>query len=68
MDALIDETGPVLMGRRTFEMAEDPDWYVANYEFQVRLRADPRSPGRRAEAGPGSGGLGNRMPGEASLL
>jgi dihydrofolate reductase len=23
------------MGKRTFEMSEDPDWYVGNYEFQV---------------------------------
>jgi dihydrofolate reductase len=37
MDALIEETGAVLMGRRTFEMAEDPDWYVGNYEFQVPI-------------------------------
>ena len=28
MDAMIAETGAVLMGRRTFGMAEDPDWYV----------------------------------------
>jgi dihydrofolate reductase len=37
MDTLIEETGAVLMGRRTFEMAEDPDWYVGNYEFQVPI-------------------------------
>lgn len=37
MRALIDETGSVLMGRRAFEMAEDPDWFVGNYEFQVPL-------------------------------
>jgi dihydrofolate reductase len=36
MDALIEETGAVLMGRRTFEMG-DPDWYVGNYEFQVPI-------------------------------
>lgn len=36
MNAAIDETGAVLMGRRTFEMG-DPDWYVGNYEFQVPL-------------------------------
>lgn len=34
MNALIEETGAVLMGRRTFEMG-DPDSYVGNYEFQV---------------------------------
>jgi dihydrofolate reductase len=37
MNASIDETGAVLMGKRTFEMAEDPDSYVGNYEFQVPI-------------------------------
>jgi dihydrofolate reductase len=37
MNAMIEETGAVLMGKRTFEMAEDPDWYVGQYEFQVPL-------------------------------
>lgn len=37
MNAMIEETGAVVMGRRTFEMAEDPDWYVGNYEFQVPI-------------------------------
>lgn len=37
MNDLIEETGAVLMGRRTFDMAEDPDWYVGNYEFQVPI-------------------------------
>lgn len=37
MNALIEKTGAVLMGRKTFEMAEDPDWYVGNYEFQVPI-------------------------------
>jgi dihydrofolate reductase len=36
MDATIEETGAVLMGRRTFEMG-DPDSYVGNYEFQVPI-------------------------------
>jgi dihydrofolate reductase len=36
MNALIEETGAVLMGRRTFEMG-DPDSYVGNYEFQVPI-------------------------------
>ena len=36
MDALIEETGAVLMGKRTFEMG-DPDSYVGNYEFQVPI-------------------------------
>jgi dihydrofolate reductase len=36
MNALIEETGSVLMGRRTFEMG-DPDSYVGEYEFQVPI-------------------------------
>lgn len=36
MNAAIEETGAVLMGRRTFEMG-DPDSYVGNYEFQVPI-------------------------------
>jgi dihydrofolate reductase len=36
MDALVAETGAVLMGRRAFEMG-DPDSYVGNYEFQVPI-------------------------------
>lgn len=37
MNSLIDESGAVLMGRRTFAMAEDPDWYAGNYEFQLPI-------------------------------
>jgi dihydrofolate reductase len=37
MNALIAETGAVVMGRRSFDMVEDPDWYVGNYEFQVPI-------------------------------
>lgn len=37
MDAMIESTGAVIMGRRAFEMADDPDWYVGNYEFQVPI-------------------------------
>jgi dihydrofolate reductase len=37
MNAAIAETGAVLMGRRSFDMADDPDWYVGNYEFQVPI-------------------------------
>jgi dihydrofolate reductase len=36
MNAMIEETGAVVMGRRTFEMG-DPDSYVGNYEFQVPI-------------------------------
>src|SRR5207247_6288193 len=36
MEAMINETGAVLTGRRAFEMA-DPDWNVGNYELQVPI-------------------------------
>ena len=36
MNAAIEETGAVVMGKRTFEMG-DPDSYVGNYEFQVPI-------------------------------
>jgi dihydrofolate reductase len=36
MNAAIEQTGAVVMGRRTFEMG-DPDAYVGNYEFQVPI-------------------------------
>jgi dihydrofolate reductase len=36
MNTAIEQTGAVLMGRRTFEMG-DPDSYVGNYEFQVPI-------------------------------
>ena len=36
MQAAIDQTGAVLMGRKTFAMA-DPDSYVGEYEFQVPI-------------------------------
>ena len=32
----IQKTGAVVMGKNTFAMAEDPDWYV-DYEFQVPI-------------------------------
>jgi dihydrofolate reductase len=34
MKEMVSETGAVLMARRMFEMAGDPDWYAGNYEFQ----------------------------------
>lgn len=37
MNSLIAEAGSVIMGRTTFDMAEDPDWYAGNYEFQVPI-------------------------------
>jgi dihydrofolate reductase len=36
MQDAIEQTGAVLMGRRTFEMAP-PDSYVSSYEFQVPI-------------------------------
>src|SRR5688572_14691843 len=36
MRAIIEETGAVVMGRRTFDMGE-PDSYVGEYEFQVPI-------------------------------
>lgn len=36
MQDLMEETGAVLMGKKTFEMG-DPDSYVGNYEFQVPI-------------------------------
>jgi dihydrofolate reductase len=36
MKDAIEQTGAVLMGRRTFEMG-DPDSYAGNYEFQVPI-------------------------------
>ena len=36
MNALIQETGAAVMGKRTYEMGE-PDSYVRNYEFQVPI-------------------------------
>ncbi len=51
MNAAIDETGAVLMGRRTFETG-DPDSYVGNYEFQVPIfRDDPPATRCAPEAG-----------------
>lgn len=37
MEEMVDETGAVLMGRRTFGMADDPDSYAADYELQVPI-------------------------------
>jgi dihydrofolate reductase len=45
MNSLIDETGAVLMGRRTFEMG-DPDSYVGDYEFQVPIFVVTHEPPR----------------------
>jgi dihydrofolate reductase len=49
MRDLIAATGAVVMGRRTFEMA-DADWYVGNYEFQVPVFVVTQTPPERAPA------------------
>jgi dihydrofolate reductase len=33
----IENTGAVVMGRNLFDMAEDPDWFAGNYEYQVPI-------------------------------
>jgi dihydrofolate reductase len=33
----IQNTGAVVMGRNSFAMAEDPDWFAGNYEYQVPI-------------------------------
>lgn len=48
MNAAIAETGAVLMGKKTFEMADDPDSYVGNYEFQVPILVLTHHPPRVA--------------------
>lgn len=33
----IQNTGAVVMGRNSYNMAEDPDWFAGNYEYQVPI-------------------------------
>jgi dihydrofolate reductase len=33
----IRNTGAVVMGRNAFAMAQDPDWFAGNYEYQVPI-------------------------------
>lgn len=33
----IQNTGAVVMGRNSFAMAEDPDWFAGSYEYQVPI-------------------------------
>jgi dihydrofolate reductase len=33
----IQTTGAVVMGRNSFAMSEDPDWFAGNYEYQVPI-------------------------------
>jgi dihydrofolate reductase len=48
MKAMQAETGAVLMGRRTFEMAGDTDSYADTYELQVPLFVLTHRPPDRA--------------------
>ena len=33
----IENTGAVVMGRNSFAMSKDPDWFAGNYEYQVPI-------------------------------
>ncbi len=37
MNESILNTGAVVIGRKEFEMVNDPDWYAYNYEYQVPI-------------------------------
>ena len=37
MREAVRDTGAVLMASKEFAMAEDPDWFAGNYEFQVPI-------------------------------
>ena len=45
--ASIAATGAVVMGRKTFEMACDPDCYAGHYEYQVPIFVVTRHPPAR---------------------
>lgn len=40
-------TGAVVMGRNSFAMAEDPDWFAADYEYQVPIFVLTHQPPKR---------------------
>jgi dihydrofolate reductase len=45
---VVTNTGAVVMGWKSFAMAEDPDWYADNYEHQVPIFVVTRdAPARR---------------------
>src|SRR5829696_2812321 len=50
MKASQADTGAVLMGRRTFDMAPDPDSYAVDYEYQVPLFVLTHRPPEREPA------------------
>lgn len=43
----IRDTGAVVMGRNSFAMAEDPDWFAGNYEYQVPIFVLTHRPPKR---------------------
>lgn len=43
----IQNTGAVVMGRNSFAMAEDPDWFAGNYEYQVPIFVLTHNPPER---------------------
>jgi len=43
----IQNTGAVVMGRNSFEMAADPDWFAGNYEYQVPIFVLTHRPPKR---------------------
>ena len=47
LKTLVDRTGAVVMSRRSFEMAKDPDWFAGNYELQVPIHVIHTPPPNR---------------------
>ena len=43
----IRNTGAVVMGRNSFAMAEDPDWFAGSYEYQVPIFVLTHQPPKR---------------------
>lgn len=43
----IRDTGAVVMGRNSFAMSEDPDWFAGNYEYQVPIFVLTHEPPRQ---------------------
>ena len=43
----IQNTGAVVMGRNSYAMSEDPDWFAGNYEYQVPIFVLTHEPPQR---------------------
>jgi dihydrofolate reductase len=43
----IQNTGAVVMGRNSYAMSEDPDWFAGNYEYQVPIFVLTHEPPRK---------------------